>query len=120
MIVLFAGCEQPIHSSLNEPGAAFDERRYLRAGKYTIFHYYTDWCPSCKNWAPTMQAVNQRFPDTTVHFVNISAFDSPVARKYQISFVPNFRIYDPKGRLFAEGKAAEAWLRTVIQQRVGR
>ena len=108
----------PLHQSVNQPGKPVDVGPLIRAGKTTVVHYYADWCPACANWADTMKAVEAQFPDIHVAYVNIDSFDSPVAQQHRIGFVPNFKVYDRRGRLIAEDKAADQWLRDEIHRRL--
>jgi hypothetical protein len=55
-----------------------------------------------------------------VLFMNIGNWNSPVARKYGISFVPYLKVYDEKGQLIVEGVAARGWLDRTIQERIQR
>jgi thiol-disulfide isomerase/thioredoxin len=120
-LVSVAGClsSPPLHQSLNEPGERVELRRYLSSRKTNVVYFYADWCPGCEKWKPTMEAVNAQFPNVMVHYVNLGDFDSPVARQYGITSVPSFRVLDRKGRLIAEGNAANRWLRQEIARRVG-
>lgn len=108
----------PLHQSVNAPGAVPEPGAALEPGKVTVVHYYADWCPGCVKWRPTLNAVNARFDDVRVRFVNIDSFDSPVAQAHGIRFVPNFKVYDERGNLIAEDKAADRWLREEIARRV--
>lgn len=119
-LVSLVGCipSPSLHESINLPGSRVDLKPRLVAGKTNVIHFYADWCPACQKWKPTLDAINARFPDMTVLFVNIDGFDSPVAKQYGITSVPTFRIVDGRGRLVAHGKKAEYWLRREIDRRI--
>ena len=108
----------PLHRSANAPGRPVDLRAAMAPGRTTLVHYYADWCPGCSKWARTMKAVEAWFDDIHVVYVDIDRLDSEVARRDRIHFVPNFKVYDPRGRLIAEDKAADAWLRREIDRRL--
>ena len=120
-VILLASClpAAPLHNSINQPGVRLDLKAHLAAGKINVIHFYADWCPACRNWKPTLDAINAQFPDMRVLFVNIGEFDSPVAQQYGITSVPQFQIVSKRGQLLARGKAAEGWLRKEIDRRVG-
>jgi thiol-disulfide isomerase/thioredoxin len=119
-LISLVGCipSPALHESINEPGRRVDLQPRLVGGKTNVIHFYADWCPACQKWKPTLDAVNARFPDMTVLFVNIDDFDSPVAKQYGITAVPTFRIVDRRGRQVANGKKAEHWLRQEINRRI--
>lgn len=108
-------------ASLNPPGELVDVGSTLARGRYTVVHYYADWCPNCKAWKPTIDAMQRdsRFADVKVVLVNIGDLDSAIAARDRIGFVPNFKVYDGSGRLVASDKAADRWLRQLIAARVG-
>lgn len=108
----------PLHQSINTPGQPVDVHQLLVPGKTTVVHYYADWCPACANWTQTMKAVESHFADIHVVYVDIDSFDSPVAQQHRIQFVPNFKVYDSRGELIAEDKAADRWLRDEIDRRL--
>jgi thiol-disulfide isomerase/thioredoxin len=120
IIALLVGClpTTPLHESINQPGDRIDWKAHRVVGKTNVIHFYADWCPACQNWKPTLDAINAQFSDMAVHFVNIGDFDSPVARQYGITAVPRFQIVGKNGRVLAQGKEAEGWLRREIDRRV--
>ncbi len=107
-----------LHNSVNAPGQPVDLRQVVAPGKTTVVHYYADWCPACSKWVDTMKAVEAQFTDIHVAYVDIGSFESEVARQHRIQFVPNFKVYDRRGRLVAEDKAADRWLRNEIDRRL--
>lgn len=112
--------EKPNQKPLNTPGQDYDYQSYLLDGRISVVYFYADWCPACQGLGPTMDMVHNRFSSMQVLFMNIGNWNSPVARKYGISFVPYLKIYDEKGQLIVEGVAARGWLDRTIQERIQR
>ena len=113
-----AAREKPNQKPLNSPGQDCDYQTYLLDGRISVVYFYADWCPACQGLSPTMDMVHNRFSNMQVLFMNIGNWNSPVARKYAISFVPYLKIYDEKGQLIVEGVAARGWLERTIQGRI--
>ncbi len=109
---------KPTEKPLNRPGEDADFQRYLTSGRVSVVAFYADWCPSCRSWAPTLDAVNTHFPDMQVLFMDIGEWDTPVTEKYGVKSIPHFKIYDQSARLVVEGPAANEWLRQAIGKRL--
>ena len=101
---------KPSAKPLNRIGEDFDFRSYLTQGRTSIVYFYADWCPTCRQMSPVMDAINAQYPDYQVLFMNIGDWNTPLTQRYGITFVPYFRIYDKTGSLVAEGNAARSWL----------
>ena len=108
---------KPTEKPLNQPGEDADFQRYLNSGRISVVAFYADWCPSCRSWAPILDAVNTHFPDMQVLFMDIGEWDAPVTEKYGIQSIPHFKIYDGAGNFIVEGSAAKDWLRQQIGNR---
>jgi hypothetical protein len=54
--------------------------------------------------------INLEDPDTQVVYLDIGEWNSPIAERYGVKFVPYLRIYDPRGALVLEGRAATNWV----------
>ncbi|MFZ0063746.1 MAG: thioredoxin family protein, partial [Pyrinomonadaceae bacterium] len=109
---------KPNEKPFNQPGEDANFQRYLTSGRVTVVAFYADWCPSCRSWAPLLDAVNADFPDMQVLFMDIGEWDTPVTEKYDVQSVPHFKIYNGVGSLLVEGPAAKDWLRQAIAQRL--
>jgi len=109
---------KPTEKPLNRPGEDTDFQRYLNSGRVSVVAFYADWCPSCRSWAPILDAVNTSFPDMQVLFMDIGEWDTPVAKKYGVESIPHFKIYDQSARPIVEGPAAKEWLRQAIGERL--
>ena len=86
---------------------------YLVPGKTTIFDFYSKYCPPCRAIAPKLEKLHETHADIAVVKVDINRPDtvgidwkSPVARQYDLHSIPHFKIFDPDGKLKAEGDPA--------------
>ncbi|MGQ9730423.1 MAG: TlpA family protein disulfide reductase [Candidatus Zipacnadales bacterium] len=102
-------------------GAEVELAEYVVKGKHTIFDFYSDGCPPCRELAPKLEALAERREDICLVVVDINRpgkrgidWDSPVARQYQLESIPHLRIYGPEGEEIARGDEArsrvERWL----------
>jgi len=87
---------------------------YLLKGKTNIVDFYSDYCPPCKKISPLLQKLGGKRPDLAILQVDINRkgvkgidWASPLARQYELSSIPHFKIYDGDGNLLKEGQ--EAW-----------
>jgi thiol-disulfide isomerase/thioredoxin len=103
-------------------GAKVKITDYVVPGKTTIIDFTSQYCPPCRAVAPLLEKLHQTRDDIVVVSVDINRpnvkgidWDSPVAQQYGLQSVPNFKVYDPKGKLIAEGKPASqlvySWLK---------
>jgi len=97
-----------------DPGAELAIENYLHKGKINIVDFYSDYCPPCKKISPLLQELGRKRPDLAILQVDINRkgskgidWSSPLARQYELSSVPHFKIYDGEGNLLKEGQ--EAW-----------
>jgi thiol-disulfide isomerase/thioredoxin len=100
----------PLHISMGQEVALAD---YLVTGKTTIVDFYSEFCPPCREIAPSLAKLHTTRDDIAVVKVDINRPDvkgidwkSPVARQYSLHSIPNFKIFGPDGKLQAEDDAA--------------
>jgi thiol-disulfide isomerase/thioredoxin len=86
---------------------------YLVPGKTTVFDFYSEYCPTCQSIAPGIEKLHESRGDIAVVLVNINRpgvksidWDSPVSKQYDLPSTPQLKVYDPDGKLVAEGRAA--------------
>ena len=102
-------------------GAEVKITDYLVPGKTTIIDFTSEYCPPCRAVAPMLDKLHQTRDDIVVVSVDINRpnvkgidWKSPVARQYQLESVPNFKVFNPEGKLIVEGKPASqlvySWL----------
>jgi thiol-disulfide isomerase/thioredoxin len=101
------GDATPAHGGLDiqviSRGEPVDLRSHLVPGKYTLFDYYADWCPPCREMAPQLEALVRRQPNLALRKIDIVDWSRPVAEQQNVHDLPYLRLYGPDGRLIQEG-----------------
>lgn len=103
-------------------GETLEFKSLLVPGQVTVIEFYSPFCPPCIRIAPLMEQLSQSRPELTIKKININRpevtgidWRSPLAQQYKLRSVPYFTIFNPQGKLIAEGNAAleqiERWLR---------
>lgn len=103
-------------------GEALDVKSLAVKGKTTLIDFYSPFCPPCVRLSPLLAQLAQKRGDLVIQTVNINRpgfqgidWRSPLAQQYRLRSVPYFMIFNPKGKLTAEGNAAmqqlQRWLR---------
>jgi len=87
-------------------GEPFHLRDHLVSGTYTLFDYYADWCPPCRELAPRIEDLARRHPHLAVRKIDIVDWNHPVAEQQGVHDLPYIRLFDPAGRLILEGEAS--------------
>src|SRR5207249_4339648 len=87
-------------------GEPLNLRDYLVPGKYTLFDYYADWCPPCRQLSPRLENLARHHSNLALRKIDIVSWSHPVARQQGVTELPYLRLYDPAGRLVGEGDAA--------------
>ena len=108
---------KPTQKPLNSPGQNIDFSAYLKMGRISIVYFYANWCPACRETTPQMDQINAAVPDMQVLFMDIAAWNTPVALQNGVAFVPYLKVYDKSGNLVAEGRNARAWLQQNASKR---
>lgn len=90
----------------HEPAVAPDSRsvagKYsdlIVPGKITVVDFYATWCGPCKRMAPILDNMVYGESDVTLRKVDIGEWGSSVAKKYNITSVPNVRVFNAAGRM---------------------
>ena len=101
---------KPAHISQGKEVTLAD---YLVPGKTTVFDFYSEYCPPCRAIAPRLEKLHMARADIVVVKIDINRpevqgidWKSPVARQYNLRSIPHFKVYDPDGKLQAEGDEA--------------
>jgi thiol-disulfide isomerase/thioredoxin len=104
-----------------QTGQTFEVKSLLVHGKITLIDLYSPFCPPCMYLAPRIAKLADKRPDLAVRKLNINRpevkgidWRSPLAQQYQIRMVPYFMIFNPQGKLLAQGRDAmgtvQRWL----------
>ena len=86
-------------------GEAVNLRDHLAPGKYTLFDYYADWCPPCRELSPRLEDLARHRKDLAIRKIDIVDWSHPVADQQGVHDLPYLRLYGPDGGLIREGDA---------------
>ena len=94
-------------------GQEVDITQYLVPGKTVVFDFTSEYCPPCRAIAPHLDQLHANRADVVAVKVDINReghkgidWESPVADQYKLRSIPHFKVYNPQGKLVAEGNAA--------------
>ncbi len=90
---------------------------FVEPGYYTVFDFYSEYCPPCVALKPTVEELAEVSDEIVLRVVNINReghkgidWKSPVAVQYGMNSIPHFKVYDKDGTLMLEGNAARRWV----------
>jgi thiol-disulfide isomerase/thioredoxin len=122
MLLGFAGsgaAGQVQEANAGKGGQPMEIKALLAPGQVTVIDFYSPFCPPCMRLAPLMEQLAQKRADLALKKININRpevqgidWRSPLAQQYRIHSVPYFMIFNPQGKLAAQGEAA---LRQIIR-----
>jgi thiol-disulfide isomerase/thioredoxin len=111
-LTLTKGSSEPAANAYS-PGEEMDIEILVHEGKTTIFDFYSDYCPPCRKISPLLKELDEKRDDIVVVKIDINRkgvskidFGSPLARQYDLQYVPYFIIYDTNGSRTHEGDKA--------------
>lgn len=83
-------------------GEAFDVRKHLARGKYTIFDFWAEWCGPCHVLTPKIEQLVKSRPDVALRTIDLKNWDSDAAKQateeFKLPGLPYVRVYGPDGR----------------------
>lgn len=95
---------------------------FVVPGKTTIFDFTSEYCPPCRAIAPLLRKLHTDHADIVVVEVDLNRpgvqgidWASPLARQYQMTSIPAFKVYGPNGQLQAEGDDAYQMVRNILR-----
>jgi thiol-disulfide isomerase/thioredoxin len=94
-------------------GETLDPKSLAAPGKVTLVEFTSPYCGPCLTLAPLLEQLASKRPDLVIKKVNINRpqvrtidWRSPVAQQFGIRSVPHVVIFDPKGKVIAQGRPA--------------
>ena len=87
-------------------GEAFDIRKNLAPGKFTIFDFWAEWCGPCHALTPKIERLVLENPNVALRTVDLQQWDSAAARQatkdFKLVALPYVRVYGPDGKFVGE------------------
>lgn len=112
------GADQPVHTKAATPlhishGEPIELTQFVVPGKITVFDFYSEYCPPCREIAPHLDALHHARADVAVVKIDINRpgyrgidWESPVVAQHHLQQVPTFVVFGPDGRQQADGDRA--------------
>jgi thiol-disulfide isomerase/thioredoxin len=125
--VLAGGC-QPSEPKVRvgnpgRGGERLDITSLLSKGRTTAFDFFSPYCYPCVRLAPVLEKLAARMPEVAFVKLDINRpqvrgidWRSPLAQQYRLRSVPYFMIFDPQGKLVAEGAEAQKMVKEWLQK----
>lgn len=82
-------------------GNPIDHSALLTKGKITVVQFYATWCKPCKQLAPLLEEIVSGQDDVVLKKVDIGEWGSKITTQYNVSSIPDVRVFDALGRLIA-------------------
>ena len=87
-------------------GEAFDVRKNLARGKYTIFDFWAEWCGPCHVLTPKIERLVLERQNVALRTIDLEKWDSPAGKQatkeFKIPGLPYVRVYGPDGNFVGE------------------
>ena len=87
-------------------GDAFEIRKHLARGKYTIFDFWAEWCGPCHVLTPKIERLVQERSNVALRTIDLKQWDSPAGRQatkeFKVPGLPYVRVYGPDGKFVGE------------------
>ncbi len=75
---------------------------HVQQGRFTVFDYYADWCPPCKELDKSLVNLKKTYGDRLVIYkLDIVNWDSELAQKKGIHSLPHLAVFNEKGEMIA-------------------
>ena len=87
---------------ISNGGQRVDLSSLLVPAKVTIVDFYADWCGPCRQLSPHLEQMAREDPDVVLRKVNIVNWGTEVCHQFNISSVPNVRVFDRQGRMVGQ------------------
>jgi thioredoxin 1 len=83
-------------------GAAFDVRKQLAPGKYTIVDFWAEWCGPCHVLTPKIERLVKESANVALRTIDLQSWDSAAAKQataeFKLAGLPYVRVYGPDGK----------------------
>lgn len=87
-------------------GDAFEIRKHLARGKYTVFDFWAEWCGPCHVLTPKIERLVHERSNVALRTIDLKQWDSPAGRQatkeFKVPGLPHVRVYGPDGKFVGE------------------
>jgi thioredoxin 1 len=92
--------------SVASRGEAFDIRKHVVRGKYTVFDFWAEWCGPCHVLTPKIERLVQSNPNVALRTIDLQSWESAAAKQatkdFKLPGLPYVRVYGPDGKFVGE------------------
>jgi len=83
-----------------------------------VIDFWAEWCGPCKSFAPTFEAVSERYPEIIFGKVNTEE-QMELAQAFQIRSIPTLMLFREQVQLLAQlGALPPAQLESLVQKAI--
>lgn len=101
---------------VNRDGASVELTSYLPADQPSVVFFHAPWSKTSARYQVELSEWEKKQSKVAVLGVQVKKLGSPVAKQYNITEVPAFRIYDKNGKLTHSGQAALSELLKMMKE----
>ena len=87
-------------------GEAFDVRKHLARGKYTIFDFWAEWCGPCHVLTPKIERLVVERSNVALRTIDLKQWESAAGKQatkeFKVPGLPYVRVYGPNGNFVGE------------------
>ena len=87
-------------------GEAFDVRKHLARGKFTIFDFWAEWCGPCHVLTPKIERLVAENANVALRTIDLKNWESAAAKQatkdFKLPGLPYVRVYGPDGKFAGE------------------
>lgn len=87
-------------------GEAFDVRKHLARGKFTVFDFWAEWCGPCHVLTPKIERLAAERLNVALRTIDLKQWDSPAGKQatkeFKVPGLPYVRVYGPDGKFVGE------------------
>jgi thiol-disulfide isomerase/thioredoxin len=83
-------------------GEAFNIRKHLARGKFTIFDFWAEWCGPCHVLTPKLEQLVKENANVALRTIDLKNWESAAAKQatndFKLPGLPYVRVYGPDGK----------------------
>lgn len=99
-----------------KPGRTVEIQPLLVADQENIVCFYSAGNSICRGLYPELVKMGTNNSKVVLHMIEVPNAQAPMARKYAVTSVPHFKIYDKMGQLVSEGAPAYKTVTDLMRQ----
>lgn len=106
-------------TTISNDGERVNLQPVLKPGQVTVIDFYADWCGPCRRLSPQLEQLAGSNPDVVLVKIDIVRWGTPVTKQYNISSVPNVRVFDKSGNQIGKATSSFDQVKGYVQKAGG-